>query len=99
MDVEKCAPFTKSPLDPWRGTGREAKRLGLTRQMTLGASKEPDPAVATITRSISPCPCGSKECADFYAQSIKQRDQLLTYQAMATTVSAEAAAYGGAGGK
>lgn len=29
MDVETHAPFTKSPLDPWRGTGQVAKRIGL----------------------------------------------------------------------
>ena len=43
MDVEKHAPFTKSPLDPWRGTGQVAKRMGLpvpfepaNRLMTTG---------------------------------------------------------------
>jgi hypothetical protein len=78
MEVDKVAPFTKSPLDAWRGTGRVAKSLGLTRQMTTGA-EDYIKHVATITRSISPCPCGSKECNEYYAKSIKQRDQLETY--------------------
>lgn len=44
MDVDKHAPFTKSPLDPWRGTGQVAKRIGLPmptiaadRKLTLGS--------------------------------------------------------------
>jgi hypothetical protein len=28
---QRLAPFVASPLDAWRGSGREARRLGLTR--------------------------------------------------------------------
>lgn len=58
------------PLDAYRGTGRVARALGLlpkpseplTRQ--VGRTSEPDPAVATIKKSvkISPCPCGDPKC-------------------------------------
>ena len=79
MDVEKVAPFTISPLDAWRGTGQVAKSLGLTRQRSLGANEDYLKHVATITRSISPCPCNSKECNEYYEKSIKQREQIETY--------------------
>ena len=70
------------PLDPWRGTGRVAKAMGLpvfpskpveplARQVAV--TSEPDPATATITKLLAegPCPCKSKECAEEYERLTK----------------------------
>jgi hypothetical protein len=60
------------PLDAYRGTGRVAKELGLLPKPSeplvrqTAAPMRPDPALATITLKVSPCPCKSKECEEYY---------------------------------
>ena len=57
MDVETHAPFTKSPLDPWRGTGQVAKRMGLpvpmepvNRLMTTGLPETATDIAGNVVR-------------------------------------------------
>ena len=54
MDIEAFG-ITKSPLDPWRGSGRLAKKMGLpvpAPAVRTETYTEPDSATATITKQV-----------------------------------------------
>lgn len=76
---EKIAPFAKSPLDPWRGSGREAKEMFKGFAIPASPSYLYDlQAKGLKVGEVEKCPCGSKECDDDYEKQMAKLQQVIS---------------------